>query len=115
MSPRDPAYLADILRAAQNILYFTGNMDQSWFLDDDLVRSSVIRDLEVIGEATKRLSDEIRSANPQIPWRKMAGMRDILIHGYDDLDMLEVWRAATVGIPELISRIEPLLGDPAGH
>lgn len=63
----------------------------------------------VIGEATKRLSDEFRSENSEIQWRLMAGMRDILIHAYDTVDIDEVWKTATKDVPELLSKIQPLL------
>jgi uncharacterized protein with HEPN domain len=74
-----------------------------------MCQSAVIRQLEIVGEATKRLSEPFRTNHPDIPWQKMAGMRDILIHAYDAVDLDEVWNASTRSIPQLIERLEPLV------
>ena len=63
----------------------------------------------VIGEAVKRLSPEFRQAHMDIPWSAIAGMRDHLIHGYDIVDMEEVWKTATVDVPDLLTALEPLV------
>jgi len=66
----------------------------------------VIRCLEIIGEATKRLPDNLRESTPEIPWKAMAGMRDRLIHGYDVVDSEIVWITATKTIPEIINKLK---------
>lgn len=109
MQPRDRSNLLDILSAAQLIQEFVSDVNKLAFEQDPLIQSAVIRQLEIIGEATKRLSDEFRSAHPDIPWRKMSGMRDILIHAYDHVDTDEVWITATQSIPDLVQAIERLL------
>jgi len=63
----------------------------------------------VMGEAVKRLSPDFRARHSEIPWPLIAGMRDKLIHGYDIVDMNEVWRTAVVDVPDLLSSLEPLL------
>lgn len=78
------------------------------FDGSSLIQSAVIRQLAVIGEATKRLSDSLRTEHPDIPWKKIAGMRDIMIHAYDHIDIDAVWNAATRDIPHLIRQIQPL-------
>ena len=111
---RDPSCLADIMGAARQIAAFIGGVDKAAFLEDPMRQSAVVRQLEIIGEATKRLSEQFRADHPSIPWRAMAGMRDILIHAYDHVDPNEVWKAASVSVPALLESLEPLLesGDP---
>lgn len=108
MLERDYAYLEDMLEAARLINQFVAGIDAQGFERDLMRQSAVIRQLEIIGEAAKCVSPDFKAANPQIPWRKMAGMRDILIHVYHGVDLKEVWIAATNSIPNLIRMIEPI-------
>ncbi|MDX2213048.1 MAG: DUF86 domain-containing protein [Oculatellaceae cyanobacterium bins.114] len=108
MSPRDLDYVTDILAAAHLIETFLAGRDWDAFEADLMCQSAVVRQLEIIGEATKRLSATFRENHPDVPRQKMAGMRDILIHAYDAVDLSEVWNAATRSIPQLIERLEPL-------
>lgn len=73
-------YLSDILDAMVKTQQFIDGMNYDDFVNDDKTRFAVIRSLEIIGEATKNIPDEFRKANPEVPWKDMAGMRDILIH-----------------------------------
>ncbi|GAB6039500.1 HepT-like ribonuclease domain-containing protein [Endothiovibrio diazotrophicus] len=107
MTPRDPATVTDILNAARRIEEATAALDQERFNRDWLVHSAVIRQLEIIGEATKRLSSDYREAHPETPWKQMAGLRDVLIHGYDTIDLEMVWIVAREAIPELIRQLTP--------
>ena len=109
MQPRDTSYLLDILKAGQLIAEFVAGMDKSAFDHDMKTQSAVIRQLEIIGEATKRLSSELREAYTDIPWRQMAGMRDVLIHAYDHVDIFEVWNVVQHSLPDVIIKIETLL------
>ena len=109
MKSRDLNSVIDILIAARLIGQFIEGIDKEIFESDLMRQSAVIRQLEIIGEATKRLSQDFRAVYPQIPWRQMAGMRDILIHNYDDIELNEVWNVATISIPELIEQIEDIL------
>ena len=106
---RDEATLLDIATAARLVLQFTEGMDQAAFLDDIKTQSSVLHQLMVLGEAVKQLSDEFRSRHPEIPWTLMAGMRDKLIHGYDIVDLEEVWKTADRDLPNLLHWLEPHL------
>lgn len=109
MPQRDVSYLTDIIEAGQQIQDFIQDVDRTAFENSTLIQSAVIRQLEIIGEATKRVSETFRSAHPEIPWKKIAGMRDILIHAYDHVDIREVWNAASSEVPALIKQIKILI------
>ena len=106
---RDLAYLIDILQAARLVQAGIQGISKKVFFDDWMRQSAVIRQLEIVGEAAKRLSDDFRHAHQEIPWRSIAGMRDILIHEYASVDLEEVWKAAQEDVPRLIALIEPLV------
>jgi uncharacterized protein with HEPN domain len=76
------------------------------FLDDVQCQDSVIRRLEVIGEAARRISDEGRAALPDLPWKAMIGMRNVMIHGYDDVDLAVVWNTVKDDLPKLVEALE---------
>lgn len=73
---------------------------------DPKIQDAVVRNFEVIGEATKRLPSEFTALYPQIPWRKMAGFRDILSHAYDRVDMSEIWNTIEEHVPQLLLELE---------
>jgi uncharacterized protein with HEPN domain len=106
---RDEATLLDIAQAAELVVKFREGMDEVAFLEDLKTQSAVLHQLMVIGEAVKRLTTEFRARHPQIPWSLIAGMRDKLIHGYDIVDLEQVWRTSKVDIPKLLSQIRSLL------
>ena len=106
---RDDATLLDIVQACQLATDFKGEIDKKIFLDDLKTQSAILHQLLLLGEATKRLSLEFRSAHPDIPWGKMAGMRDKLIHDYDEVDLDEVWKTVASDIPKLLSVLVPLV------
>jgi uncharacterized protein with HEPN domain len=108
MNPSDHDALEDILFAIKRIESFSIS-DRDAFLSSDVLQDAVIRNLEVIGEATKRLSEDCRQQHPDIPWRAMAGMRDVLIHAYDRVDLEEVWITLSEQLPVLQAQIENLL------
>lgn len=106
---RDLGCAADIVEAARDIADFLSGITEEEFLRNKFVRSAIIRQLEIIGEATKRLSAIFRAAHPSVPWKDMAGLRDRLIHAYDDLDLDRVWDAAVNVLPHVRVYLEPLL------
>ena len=87
---------------------FTGDMSFQDYLNDEKTQFAVIRCLELIGEATKRLSDEIRKQDSDIPWKAMSGMRDRLIHAYDSIDIELVWKTARETLPKVLKDIGKL-------
>ena len=102
-------YLLDIIAAINSIAAFVGTMNFKEFENDDKTVSAVIRKLEIIGEATKRVPQEIRNNNQHIPWKQMAGMRDKLIHSYFGVDHGLVWSTLTKQLPIVKSNIEQIL------
>ncbi len=106
---RDGEYLLDILSSARLAESYLQGVARRDFMRDAQLQDSVIRRLEIVGEAAGRLSPEFRGANPSIPWAEIRGMRNRTIHGYDDLDMDIVWETVERDIPRLIQQLERLV------
>ncbi|HWK88407.1 MAG TPA: DUF86 domain-containing protein [Longimicrobium sp.] len=109
MSHPERDWLEDILDAAREIRGVAAGLTRDEFEAERYRVLAVERLLEIIGEAAKQVSTEFRTGHPEIPWKRMAGMRDLLIHAYRNVDPDEVWKAVSVAVPELISALEPLL------
>lgn len=105
----DKIYLAHILESITSILEYTQGMKYEDFLSSRLVRDAVIRNFEIIGEATKRVSIELRTDTPEIPWMKMAGLRDKLIHDYIKVNLLLVWDVVVDILPEQQKQIGKII------
>ena len=106
---RDSAFLKDIFIAAKEAVSFIKGISENQFQKDSLRKSALIRQLEIIGEAANRISEEFKEKHSQIPWAEMMGMRNRLIHGYDDIDLTIVWRVVYKELPLLINGIKSLL------
>ena len=102
-------YLRDLLDAIEKVQTFIKNLEFEDFKQDDKTKFAVIRGLEIIGEATKHISEEFRKKYPEVPWKDMAGMRDVLIHGYFGIDEETVWITVKEKIPQLKPSIEKIL------
>ena len=112
---RDLTWVLDILQRARLIQQFTAGLDETAFMHDVLRREAVIRQIEVMGEAVRRVSEDFCAAHTEIPWSKIAGMRNRLIHEYDRIDLVAVWKTVVDDIPVLIEHLEKILppdGDP---
>lgn len=102
-------YLDDISTATTEVQDFTHGMTYELFAKDRKTVNAVIRSLEVLGEATKRIPSVFRQKHPDIPWSKMAGMRDVLIHDYMGVDLKTVWMVVQMRLPELKPMLEKLI------
>jgi len=103
---RDAEYLVDILAAARLALAYTAGKTPEQFLADTQCQDAVIRRLEVIGEAVRRISDQTRAAFPKVPWKDMVAMRNVMIHEYDDVDLTVVWDTVQAHLPALVAELE---------
>ncbi|SFM92446.1 HepT-like ribonuclease domain-containing protein [Methanolobus profundi] len=107
----DSVFLNHILDATEQIEEYTSEMSFEDFIEKRLVQDAVIRQLEIIGEATKNLSSNTTDKYPLIPWKEIAGMRDKLIHVYFGVDLEEVWNTAKKDIPELNRVVNVILSE----
>lgn len=107
-------YIHDILNAINAIaLYIQEAPEKKEFISGKgLYQDAIVRNIEVIGEATKRLSDDFKAKHAEVPWKQMAGMRDKVVHEYADIDWEEVWIVATEDINHLRKVLEELEEQP---
>lgn len=102
MSKRDlKVYLDDILESIQQIETYLDDVSENEFYNDPQKQDAVLRRLEIIGEAVKQIPGELRSQYPDVPWRKVAGMRDVIIHQYFGIMLSRIWVAIEKDLPEL--------------
>lgn len=106
---RDLLHLYHIMDAGDAIVDFT-QAGKEAFMDDRMVRDAVVRNLEIIGEAAKRLSEELRAQENDVPWRSISGLRDVVIHQYDHVDYDEVWNVVEDDLPDLLDEVRRIVG-----
>lgn len=104
-------FVLDIQEAIVRILAYAENMDYNQFSHDIKTQDAIIRNIEIIGEAVKNLSNNFTEQNPEIPWRNMAGIRDVLIHDYFGVNIDIVWDVVSSELPKLKEQIEFILSD----
>ncbi len=109
MQRDESVYLRHVLDAIVRIESYLQGIDKEAFLQHNLIQDGVIRQLEIIGEAVKRLAEELRAKHPRVPWQDIAGMRDKLIHGYFGVDLEKVWLTAQDDLPTLKAEVTEML------
>lgn len=102
-------YLRHILDEAEYLMGQTQGLSQDEFLSDETLKRAFVRSIEIIGEAAKKVPDDLKQKYPQTEWRAIAGMRDRLIHGYFGIDYDIVWDVAINKIPQLQQQVEEML------
>ncbi|MFH1226560.1 MAG: DUF86 domain-containing protein [Planctomycetota bacterium] len=106
----DIEFLSDISEAIKRIGTYTAKMSYDGFLEDKKTQDAVVRNIEILGEAVKNISDALKADNPQIGWKDIAGMRDKIIHFYFGIRWATVWSAIKNEIPDLKIKIEGIIG-----
>lgn len=110
MSERaDIEFLADIKEAVVRLDAYTENLSYEQFLEDKKTQDAVVRNLEIIGEAAKNISEELKTMHARIPWKDLAGVRDKLIHHYFGVNFDIVWNIVKQELPQVLSQIEEIL------
>jgi uncharacterized protein with HEPN domain len=102
-------YLIDILEAAESIHRFTGGVQESDFLQNDMLQSAVLQKLTIIGEAASKLGSGFTAKHPQVPWRDIVGFRNIAVHAYFSVEWPIVWVAATEETPALRDQVAAIV------
>ena len=118
MSPdekSDTATLGDLVAASLRVMGYVRGASRRDLDQDDRLLSACCYQIAVIGEAVKRVSSTTRSKHPEIPWKDIAGMRDRLIHGYDSVDLDELWKTSTEDVPALLEQVRTILASDFGQ
>ncbi|PIR08964.1 hypothetical protein COV53_00215 [Candidatus Gottesmanbacteria bacterium CG11_big_fil_rev_8_21_14_0_20_37_11] len=106
---KDNVYLKHILDAIRLISEFTKDMNKHDFRESEITIHATVRQFEIIGEAVKHISNKLREAHPEIPWRGATGTRDNLIHEYFNVDLDQVWETIEINLPDFKKKIEKLV------
>jgi uncharacterized protein with HEPN domain len=106
---RDAGYLWDILEASRIAQALAAGLSLDEFQADPRVHLSVAHAIQIVGEAASHISDGFQQAHPEIPWRAIVGQRNVIVHGYRDLDYAQIWTVVTIDLPQLIAAASALL------
>ncbi len=105
---RDESYLLDMLVAARKVVAYTRGVTWEAFHADTILQDAVMRQVQIVGEAGRALSDAFRQAHPEIPWQGIIGVRHRLVHHYFAIKLVMIWEVVERDIPALIGQLEPL-------
>jgi len=109
MSKRDASLLIeDMIESARKIARYVVGMDYEAFVADDKTADAVVRNLEIIGEATRQLPEDFRAAHTELPWAQMAGLRNRIVHDYAGVDLGIVWEVVKHSLPTLLEQLAAL-------
>jgi uncharacterized protein with HEPN domain len=111
MNDRDRSLLEDMRAFATDAIELLGERDAAMLSADKRTHYAVVRAVEVVGEAASKVSQDLRASFPDLPWKEAIGMRNVLIHGYQDLDLGLVVTAVRQHLPALVARLDQILGD----
>jgi uncharacterized protein with HEPN domain len=111
MNERDRDSLEDLRDAARKVLAFTQGLSPVALASNEEKLSAVLYQFVVIGEAARRLSDECRAAHPEVPWRQIIAMRNLITHGYDQVDETKLWQVIASDLPILLTKLETILAN----
>jgi uncharacterized protein with HEPN domain len=111
---RDSVFVIQMIEAAEAALEFCEGQTAESFAGDRLVGFAVVRAVQLIGQAARGVSEELQSAHPEIPWREMIGMRNVVVHDYADVDMVLVWKTVHDDLPTLVARLRAILDEGSG-
>ncbi len=114
MQDRDRQSLEDMLRAARQAREYAADTTRESLPAIPMRLDAILYEIVVLGEAARRLSQELREAHPGVPWREIIGMRSVVTHGYDQIDDDELWQVIERDLPDLIAQLETLLAAAPG-
>ena len=111
---RDSVFIAQMIEAAEAALEFSEGQTAESFAGDRLVGFAVVRAIQLVGQAARGVSAGLQAAHPEIPWREMVGMRNVVVHDYADVDMALVWKTVHDDLPGLAERLRAILDEGSG-
>jgi uncharacterized protein with HEPN domain len=106
---RDRVFIAQMAEGAEAALEFSADHTRESFASDRLVAFAVVRAIQLVGQAARGVSEPVQTANPDVPWRQMVGMRNVVVHDYADVDLDLVWKTVREDLPGLIRRLNAIL------
>lgn len=109
LEERDAAYLLDMLQAAEKARNYVQGRTFEDFKKEDLLQDAVERNIEIVGEAARKVSASFKEAHPEIPWRKIIAQRNVLVHEYEAIKEEEIWEVAAVHLPRLVHVLASLI------